>query len=67
MTPPTVNAYYNPQMNDINFPAGVLQPPLFDPRIGRRAQLRRTPAAPSATSSPTASTTKAASSTPRAT
>src|SRR3546814_15341906 len=25
MTPPTVNAYYNPQMNDINFPAGVLQ------------------------------------------
>ncbi len=31
MTPPTVNAYYNPQMNDINFPAGVLQPPLFDP------------------------------------
>ena len=31
MTPPTVNAYYNPQMNDINFPAGVLQPPAFDP------------------------------------
>ncbi len=30
MTPPTVNAYYNAQMNDINFPAGVLQPPLFD-------------------------------------
>ncbi|MGI8745598.1 MAG: M13 family metallopeptidase [Bryobacteraceae bacterium] len=30
MTPPTVNAGYNPQMNDINFPAGVLQPPLFD-------------------------------------
>jgi endothelin-converting enzyme/putative endopeptidase len=30
MTPPTVNAYYNPQTNDINFPAGVLQPPLFD-------------------------------------
>ena len=28
MTPPTVNAYFNPQMNDINFPAGVLQPPL---------------------------------------
>ena len=32
MTPPTVNAYYNAQMNDINFPAGILQPPLFDPR-----------------------------------
>jgi len=31
MTPPTVNAYYNSQMNDINFPAGVLQPPAFDP------------------------------------
>ena len=30
MTPPTVNAYYDPQMNDINFPAGVLQPPLYD-------------------------------------
>jgi len=30
MTPPTVNAYYDPQKNDINFPAGVLQPPLFD-------------------------------------
>ncbi|MBK7314397.1 MAG: hypothetical protein IPI80_11885 [Burkholderiales bacterium] len=25
-----MNAYYNPQMNDINFPAGVLQPPLYD-------------------------------------
>lgn len=33
MTPPTVNAYYNPQMNDINFPAGVLQPPLYDPAM----------------------------------
>jgi endothelin-converting enzyme/putative endopeptidase len=33
MTPPTVNAYYDAQMNDINFPAGVLQPPLFDPRM----------------------------------
>jgi endothelin-converting enzyme/putative endopeptidase len=33
MTPPTVNAYYDAQMNDINFPAGVLQPPLFDPKM----------------------------------
>ena len=33
MTPPTVNAYYDPQMNDINFPAGVLQPPLYDPKL----------------------------------
>src|SRR5450432_1069354 len=31
MTPPTVNAEYNPRLNDINFPAGILQPPLFDP------------------------------------
>jgi putative endopeptidase len=32
MTPPTVNADYNPSMNDINFPAGILQPSFYDPK-----------------------------------
>jgi len=32
MTPPTVNAYYNPAMNNINFPAGILQPPFYNPK-----------------------------------
>ena len=30
MTPQTVNAYYNPSMNEIVFPAAILQPPFFD-------------------------------------
>ncbi|HEX4106429.1 MAG TPA: M13 family metallopeptidase [Rhizomicrobium sp.] len=31
MTPPTINAYYNPSFNEIVFPAAILQPPFFDP------------------------------------
>jgi putative endopeptidase len=31
MSPPTINAYYSASLNDINFPAGILQAPLFDP------------------------------------
>jgi putative endopeptidase len=33
MSAPTVNAYYDPAMNDVNFPAGVLMPPLYDAKM----------------------------------
>jgi putative endopeptidase len=49
MTPPTVNAYYNGQMNDINFPAGVLQPPLFDFKMDDAPNYGNTPEQPSGT------------------
>ena len=41
MTPQTVNAYYHPLLNEIVFPAAILQPPFFDRRRRRRRQLRR--------------------------
>ncbi|GAC1416363.1 MAG: M13 family metallopeptidase [Burkholderiaceae bacterium] len=42
MTPPTVNAYYNPTMNEMVFPAGILQPPLFHPKADAAANYGNT-------------------------
>jgi len=63
---PTVNAYYNPQMNDINFPGRRAAPPLYDPKLDD-APNYGIPAAPSAMSSRTPSTDEGGSSTPPAT
>ncbi len=39
MTPPTVNAYYDPAQNNINFPAGILQPPFYNPKADEAVNL----------------------------
>ena len=64
ITPPTVDAYYNPQVNDINFPAGVLQSPLYDAKMDDAPNYGDT-GGPLATNSPTLSTMKAVSSMPK--
>jgi endothelin-converting enzyme/putative endopeptidase len=65
MTPPTSNAYYNPSLNEIVFPAGILQPPAFDMAVTDAVNYGAT-AWSSAPRSATASTTRARSTTPRA-
>src|SRR5207249_3357709 len=66
MTPPTVNAYFDPTANNINFPAGILQPPFFDFSLDDAVNYGGMGRS-SATRSRTASTTRAATTTPTAT
>ena len=65
MTPQTNNAYYDPSMNQITFPAAILQPPYFDPDADPAANYGSIGAA-SATRWATASTIRGGSSTPPA-
>ena len=64
MTPPTVNAYYNPLYNEITFPAGIMQPPFFNPKADDAVNYGGM-GGPLDTRSPMASTTRAGSSTLR--
>ena len=67
MLPQTVNAYYRPGMNEICFPAAILQKPFFSPGRRRRPRTTAASARSSATRSGTASTTRARSTTAPAT
>ncbi|HEX7670693.1 MAG TPA: M13 family metallopeptidase, partial [Polyangiaceae bacterium] len=64
LSAPTVNAWYNAQLNDINFPAGVLQPPLYDPKMDDAPNYGNT-GSTIGHELTHASTTRGASSTPR--
>ena len=67
MTPQTVNAYYNPPMNEIVFPAAILQPPFFDPAADDAVNYGAHRRGDRARDRPRRSTTRAASTTAPAT